>query len=59
MLPRRMLMTAYRKEPSSGKALLGPLLGAAVLVAFYLVLSEWQDLPNIINVAVASVRWPN
>ncbi len=52
-------MTAYRKEPSSGKALLGPLLGAAVLVAFYLVLSEWQDLPNIINVAVASVRWPN
>jgi hypothetical protein len=51
-------MSVYRKEPKSGKAFAVPLLGVILLVACYLVLSEWQDLPKIINATMASVRWP-
>lgn len=50
-------MALSRKGPRGGKALAFPLFGIVILLAFYFVLSEWQDLPNMIGNAISSMHW--
>jgi hypothetical protein len=49
-------MPVSRKAARSGKAFAVPLLGALLLVACYVILSAWQDLPNLINSAIIAVQ---
>ena len=53
-----IMMASPRKEIKGGRAYAGPLLGVLFLVACYLVLSDWQYLPTMIDTAIASVHWP-
>jgi hypothetical protein len=52
-------MAGSRKETRGGKAFAAPLFGIALLLAFYWLLTDWQNLPNLINAAVmAALHWP-
>lgn len=51
-------MPISRKETKGGWSFAFPLVSVVVLLASYLLLSEWQDLPNLINSAIAAVHWP-
>ena len=35
-----------------------PVMGIIVLLACYLLIAEWGDLPNILVSAVGAVHWP-
>ena len=52
------VMPSPRKETRGGRAFAGPLLGVLLLVACYAVLSDWHDLPTMIDAALASMHWP-
>jgi len=52
-------MPVSRKEARGGKAFAFPLLGIALLLTCYWVLADWQDVPTLVNTALASVHWPN
>jgi len=49
-------MPLSRKETKPGRAFAVPLIGALLLVACYLVISEWQELPRMIGSAMTAVR---
>ncbi len=44
-----------RREAKGPRAIVVPVLGVVLLIACYVVLSEWQSLPGIIG---SAVRWP-
>jgi hypothetical protein len=46
------------KETRGARAFAFPLFGIAFLLTCYLVLVEWQDMPAMINGALAAVHWP-
>jgi len=50
-------MPLSRKEMRGGRAFAFPLFGIVLLLACYWVLAEWQEMPTIINDALASLRW--
>jgi hypothetical protein len=52
-------MPISRKEARGGRAFAFPLFGIVVLLLCYWVLAEWQDVPRLLNGALASVHWPN
>lgn len=52
-------MPVSRKEARSAKAFAYPVLGIALLLVCYWVLADWQDLPTMVNRALASVHWPH
>jgi hypothetical protein len=47
-----------RKHMRSGGSVVAPLLGIVFLIACYLVLAQWDDLPSLINAGLAAVHWP-
>lgn len=51
-------MAVSRKETHGGKAFAFPVLGIALLLTCYWVLSDWQDVPTLISDALASLHWP-
>jgi hypothetical protein len=52
-------MPVSRKDARGGKAFAFPLFGIVFLLACYWVLADWQNMPAMIDSALASVRWPN
>jgi uncharacterized RDD family membrane protein YckC len=59
-------MPMSRKETRGSRAFAFPLLGIVLLLACYWVLTDWQNMPTIINSALASVpnalasvHWPS
>jgi hypothetical protein len=51
-------MAISRKETRGSRAFAFPVFGIIVLLACYWVLAEWQQMPTIINDALASMHWP-
>jgi hypothetical protein len=51
-------MAISRKETRGGRAFAFPLFGIVLLLACYWVLAQWQEMPTLINDALASVHWP-
>jgi hypothetical protein len=51
-------MPMSRKEAHGSRAFAFPLLGIVFLLAFYLLLAEWQEVPGFISSALAAVHWP-
>jgi hypothetical protein len=51
-------MPVSRKEMRGGKVFAWPLFGIVFLLACYWVLADWQNLPTLIDGAIASVHWP-
>jgi len=49
-------MPLSRKEAKGGRAFAVPLIGAFLLVACYVLLSEWQELPRMIGSAISVGR---
>jgi len=49
-------MPVSRKESKGAWPFAVPLIGALLLVACYVVLTEWQDLPRMIGSAISTVR---
>jgi hypothetical protein len=47
-----------RKDMRGGRAFAAPLLGVVILVACYLVLAEWDQLPTLIGDTLSAVHWP-
>lgn len=47
-----------RKVSPSGGSLAIPLMGIIALLASWVVLSDWSDVPVMINHALAAVHWP-
>lgn len=48
---------SQRDAKGSGSFAL-PVLTIVALLGSYLLLSQWQDLPHLINTTFAAVRWP-
>jgi hypothetical protein len=55
---QEVLMPLSRKEMRGGRSFAAPLTGIVLLVLCYLVLAEWQDIPQIITNTLAAVHWP-
>jgi hypothetical protein len=51
-------MQVSRKEMKGGRAFAAPLVGVVLLIASYVILVQWQDLPRILEAAIAAVHWP-
>ncbi len=51
-------MPVSRKEARGGRAFAAPLFGVALLIAFYWLLTDWQNVPDIISSALAVIHWP-
>ncbi len=51
-------MPMSRKEARGGKAFAFPLIGIIFLLACYWLLADWQNMPMMINSALASMHWP-
>ena len=51
-------MPRSRKEARGGKAFAAPLFGVVLLLAFYWLLTDWQNLPAMLNSAITAVHWP-
>jgi hypothetical protein len=49
-------MPVSRREARGGRAFALPLLGIAVLLAFYWLLADWQRLPSIIDAAIGALH---
>jgi hypothetical protein len=52
-------MPMSRKETRGGRVFAFPLFGIVLLLACYWILADWQDMPTMINTALAAVHWPN
>jgi len=52
-------MPISRKEARGGRAFAFPLFGIVVLLAFYWLLADWQEVPAMINSTLAVVHWPH
>jgi hypothetical protein len=53
-----VIMPMSRKEARGGKAFAFPLIGIIFLLACYWLLADWQNMPMMINSALASMHWP-
>lgn len=51
-------MPMSRKETRGARVFAVPLFGIVFLLACYLVLVQWQDMPAMITDALTSVHWP-
>jgi hypothetical protein len=51
-------MPVSRKETRGGRAFAFPLFGIVLLLACYWVLTDWPNVPALINTAITSVPWP-
>jgi hypothetical protein len=47
-----------QREMRGARAFAAPLLGVILLVACYLVLAEWDQLPTLIGATLTAVHWP-
>lgn len=47
-----------RREAQGWKSFALPALTIFALVASYVVLAQWQDLPQLFSSAFAAVHWP-
>ncbi|MDQ2763431.1 MAG: hypothetical protein M3Y22_08040 [Pseudomonadota bacterium] len=52
-------MPVPRNETPGAKVFAFPLLGIALLLTCYWVLTDWQHLPMLISSALSSVYWPD
>ncbi len=52
------MVSSSRKESRGGWPFAAPLFGVVFLVACYLLLAQWNDLPTLISAALAAVHWP-
>ncbi len=52
-------MPVSRKEMRGSRAFAFPLFGIVFLLTCYWVLADWQEVPTLINAALASIHWPN
>jgi len=52
-------MPVSRKEARGARAFAYPVFGIALLLAFYWLLADWEEVPALINGALASVHWAN
>ncbi len=52
------VVLSSRKESRGGRAFAAPLFGIILLLACYLLLAQWDDLPTLLNAALAAVHWP-
>lgn len=48
-------MPTTRRELRSGRSFTLPLLGIAVLLAFYCVVNDWNQLPALLNATLANI----
>jgi hypothetical protein len=55
---RRVVVSLSRKHLRSGRSFAAPLLGIVLLLACYLLLAQWDDLPSLFNAGLAAVHWP-
>jgi hypothetical protein len=53
-----MLVSLSRKHAQSGRSFAVPLFAILFLLASYLLLAQWDDLPSLINAGLAAVHWP-
>lgn len=53
-----MVVSLSRKQVRKGGSFAAPLLGIVFLLASYLLLAQWDDLPSLINAGLAAVHWP-
>jgi hypothetical protein len=51
-------MAMSRKELRGSRAFAVPLFGIVALLASYLLLVDWHQVPDIISSAVAAIHWP-
>jgi hypothetical protein len=51
-------MPISRKEARGTGSVLLPLFGIVILLACYVVLASWHEVPGLISHALASVPWP-
>lgn len=51
-------MPESRRVARGGKAFAAPLFGVVLLLAFYWLLTDWQNLPAMLNSAITAVHWP-
>jgi hypothetical protein len=51
-------MPMSRRETRGGRAFAFPLFGIVVLLAAYWLIADWQEVPGIVNAALAVVHWP-
>jgi hypothetical protein len=51
-------MPISRREVRGGRAFAFPLFGIAVLLLSYWVLSDWHEMPRIIDAVLSAVHWP-
>ncbi len=51
-------MPMSRKEARGGGSVAFPVFGILILLASYLVLADWNNMPGYISSALAAVRWP-
>jgi hypothetical protein len=58
LLDRRLVVSLHRKHVRSGGSFAAPLLGIVFLLACYLLLAQWDDLPTLISAGLAAVHWP-
>ena len=50
-------MPTSRKETRGGKVFAFPLFGIVFLLASYVILADWQNVPNLFSGALASMHW--
>lgn len=51
-------MRIARREELGRGSIAVPVLGIVLLMASYVLMSEWQDLPRLIVSALNVVHWP-
>ncbi|HVY13645.1 MAG TPA: hypothetical protein VHB27_00355 [Rhodopila sp.] len=51
-------MPLSRREAGGVGSFAKPLLTIVALIASYVVLARWEDLPRMIDSAFAAVHWP-
>jgi hypothetical protein len=51
-------MPVSRKEMRGSRAFTFPLFGIVLLLACYWLLADWQEVPGIVNSALAALHWP-
>jgi lipopolysaccharide export LptBFGC system permease protein LptF len=53
-----MVVSLSRKHLRSGRSFVAPLLAIVFLLACYILLAQWEDLPSLISAGLAAVHWP-
>jgi hypothetical protein len=50
-------MPVSRREVRGGRAFAVPVFGIVVLLAFYWILTDWQEMPRLIDSAISTILW--